>query len=73
MEIVGGQAQQFHELIPMSPLDELTTFIALLFLNYDEKITIWQDDFPGGEVFIKIDMPEELFGQEIQMPLKALA
>ena len=49
----------FSNLVQHSPIDTITTFIALLFLNFDEKITIEQKDFPYGELIITIPDGEE--------------
>lgn len=49
----------FSQLSPISPTDEITTFIALLFLNFDEKIEIKQKDFPRGEIIITIPEPDD--------------
>lgn len=33
--------------------DEVTVFMALLFLAHLEKVKLWQKDFPYGEIFVK--------------------
>ena len=42
----------FSELASVSPVDRISTFIALLFLNFEEMITIKQKHFPNGEITI---------------------
>lgn len=52
----------FNELLPRSPIDKITTFIALLFLNFEEQITIKQKDFPYGEIIITLPEAEQTPG-----------
>lgn len=49
----------FSELLSHSPIDTITTFIALLFLNFEEMITIEQKNFPHGELIITMPDAEE--------------
>ncbi len=43
----------FSRLLDDSPVDHVTTFISLLFLNFEEMIEVWQENFPYGEIFIR--------------------
>ncbi len=57
---LGRERCTFHELVEVSPVDEVTTFITLLFLNFDEKIRIYQENFPKGEIHIEMPVAPEL-------------
>jgi len=57
---LGERKITFSQLVPNSSTDEITTFIALLFLNFDEKIEIRQKNFPLGEIIITIPITEKV-------------
>lgn len=55
--LLGGFGRKrvlFSEILPHSPIDPVTTFISLLFLNFEERIIIEQKDFPRGDITITI-------------------
>ena len=53
------QETSFSKLRSESPVDDLTTFISLLFLNFEEKIQLEQKDYPFGDIQITIPTTEE--------------
>jgi len=57
---LGLSRTSFSELVPLSPIDPISTFIALLFLNFDEKIKIKQKNFPYGDIDITIPEVEKM-------------
>ncbi len=51
---LDGGLIAFRQLVQVSPIDDICTFIALLFLNFDEKVDVWQEDFPRGEIYVRM-------------------
>ncbi len=40
--------------------DRVTVFISLLFLARNNKISLWQDDLPYGQIFLEIKIPWDI-------------
>ncbi len=40
--------------------DRVTVFVSLLFLARNNKIALWQDDLPNGQIFMEIKLPWDI-------------
>jgi chromatin segregation and condensation protein Rec8/ScpA/Scc1 (kleisin family) len=44
--------------------DEVTVFMSVLFLAAIEKIKLWQEDYPDGEIYVKRLAAEDTLSTE---------
>jgi segregation and condensation protein A len=64
----NGDAVPLRAITPGGVWDEVTVFMSLLFLAHMEKVKLWQEDYPFGEIFVKrlssddVLAPEALVG-----------
>lgn len=49
----NGDAVPLRSITLGSVWDEVTVFMSLLFLAHMEKVKLWQEDYPFGEIFVK--------------------
>jgi segregation and condensation protein A len=78
--LTWGRLTQFNgEPIPLRALvagsvwDEVTVFMALLFLAQLQKVKLWQKEFPHGEIFVKRLSTEESIPADELLAIPALA
>src|SRR5574340_720106 len=55
----NGDPVPLRSLVAGSVWDEVTVFMALLFLAQLQKVKLWQKEFPHGEIFVKRLSTEE--------------
>lgn len=62
----NGEPIPLRQLTAGDVWDEVTVFMALLFLAHLEKVKLWQKDFPYGEIYVKrLSMTAELPIEEL--------
>lgn len=49
----NGDAVPLRALTLRDAWDEVTVFMSLLFLAQMEKVKLWQEDYPSGEIYVK--------------------
>ena len=69
----NGDPIPLRSLVAGSVWDEVTVFMALLFLAQLQKVKLWQKEFPHGEIFVKRLSSEETLAAEDLMTIPALA
>lgn len=80
ISLTWGRLSQFNgdpiplrSLIAGSVWDEVTVFMALLFLAQLQKVKLWQKEFPHGEIFVKRLSTEETIAAEDLLAIPLLA
>ena len=69
----NGDPIPLRSLVAGSVWDEVTVFMALLFLAQLEKVRLWQKEFPHGEIFVKRISNEDTIAAEELFTLPAFA
>ena len=69
----NGDPIPLRSLIAGSVWDEVTVFMALLFLAQLQKVRLWQKEFPHGEIFVKRLSTEETIPADELLAIPALA
>jgi segregation and condensation protein A len=80
ISLTWGRLTQFNgDPIPLRSLtaggvwDEVTVFMALLFLAQLQKVKLWQKNFPYGEIFVKRLSTEEMIATEELLAIPDIA
>lgn len=61
---LGKRHLTFQELTRISPVDNVSTFISLLFLSFNEKLVIYQENFPEGEIHIEMPIISDILTEK---------
>ena len=69
----NGEPIPLRSLVAGSVWDEVTVFMALLFLAQLQKVKLWQKGFPHGEIFVKRLSTEETIAADELLAIPALA
>lgn len=69
----NGDPIPLRSLVAGSVWDEVTVFMALLFLAQLQKVKLWQKEFPHGEIYVKRLSTEETIATEELLAIPALA
>jgi segregation and condensation protein A len=69
----NGDPIPLRSLVAGSVWDEVTVFMALLFLAQLQKVKLWQKEFPHGEIFVKRLSAEETIPADELLVIPALA
>jgi len=69
----NGDPVPLRSLVAGSVWDEVTVFMALLFLAQLQKVKLWQKEFPHGEIFVKRLSTEETLAADDLLAIPALA
>ena len=69
----NGDPVPLRSLVAGSVWDEVTVFMALLFLAQLQKVKLWQKEFPHGEIYVKRLSTEETIATEELLAIPALA
>ena len=69
----NGDPIPLRSLVAGSVWDEVTVFMALLFLAQLQKVKLWQKEFPHGEIFVKRLSTEETIPADELLVIPALA
>jgi segregation and condensation protein A len=69
----NGDPVPLRALVAGSVWDEVTVFMALLFLAQLQKVKLWQKEFPHGEIFVKRLSTEETIATDELLAIPALA
>ena len=69
----NGEPIPLRSLVAGSVWDEVTVFMALLFLAQLQKVKLWQKGFPHGEIFVKRLSTEDTIAPEDLLAIPALA
>ncbi|HYM40176.1 MAG TPA: segregation/condensation protein A [Thermoplasmata archaeon] len=69
----NGDPIPLRALVAGSVWDEVTVFMALLFLAQLQKVKLWQKEFPHGEIFVKRLSTEETIPADELLAIPALA
>ncbi len=69
----NGDPIPLRSLVAGSVWDEVTVFMALLFLAQLQKVKLWQREFPHGEIFVKRLSTEETIAPDELLAIPALA
>ena len=69
----NGDPIPLRSLVAGSVWDEVTVFMALLFLAQLQKVKRWQKEFPHGEIYVKRLSTEETIATEELLAIPALA
>ncbi len=69
----NGDPIPLRSLVAGSVWDEVTVFMALLFLAQLQKVKLWQKSFPHGEIFVKRLSTEETIAADELLAIPAIA
>ncbi len=69
----NGEPIPLRSLVAGSVWDEVTVFMALLFLAQLQKVKLWQKGFPHGEIYVKRLSSEETIAADELLAIPALA
>ncbi len=69
----NGGPVPLRSLVAGSVWDEVTVFMALLFLAQLQKVKLWQKEFPHGEIYVKRLSTEETIPADELLAIPALA
>ena len=69
----NGDPIPLRSLVADSVWDEVTVFMALLFLAQLQKVKLWQKPFPHGEIYVKRLSSEETLAAEDLLAIPALS
>ena len=69
----NGNPIPLRSLVAGSVWDEVTVFMALLFLAQLQKIKLWQKELPHGEIYVKRLSTEETISADELLAIPALA